>query len=92
VRGFAWSPVGRISRVEYSVDRGVTWQPAALREPNLPRAWTRWDFEWQARPGDHVILTRATDDGGNIQPAAIPWNAQGYGYNVPVPHPVKVTA
>jgi sulfane dehydrogenase subunit SoxC len=91
VRGFAWSPVGRISRVEYSLDRGVTWQPAALREPNIPRAWARWDFEWDARAGDHVILTRATDDQGNTQPASIPWNAQGYGYNIPVPHPVKVT-
>jgi sulfane dehydrogenase subunit SoxC len=91
VRGLAWSPVGRISRVEYSLDRGATWQPAALREPNLPRAWTRWDFEWDARPGDHAILTRAVDDQGHTQPAAIPWNAQGYGYNVPVPHPVKVT-
>jgi sulfane dehydrogenase subunit SoxC len=91
VRGFAWSPVGRISRVEYSLDRGATWQPAALREPNIPRAWARWDFEWDARVGDHVILTRATDNQGNMQPASIPWNAQGYGYNVPVPHPVKVT-
>ena len=91
VRGFAWSPVGRISRVEYSLDRGATWQAAALREPNIPRAWARWDFEWDARPGDHAILTRAIDDQGNTQPASIPWNAQGYGYNVPVPHPVKVT-
>jgi DMSO/TMAO reductase YedYZ molybdopterin-dependent catalytic subunit len=91
VRGFAWSPVGRISRVEFSVDRGAAWQPATLREPNIARAWVRWDFEWDARPGDHTILTRATDDQGNTQPATIPWNAQGYGYNVPVPHPVKVT-
>jgi DMSO/TMAO reductase YedYZ molybdopterin-dependent catalytic subunit len=91
VRGFAWSPVGRISRVEYSVDRGATWQPAFLREPNLARAWVRWDFEWDARPGDHVILTRAIDDQGNAQPPTMPWNAQGYGYNVPVPHPVKVS-
>ena len=91
VRGLAWSPVGRIRRVEYSLDRGATWAPAALREPNIPRAWTRWDFEWDARPGDHAILTRAVDDQGNTQPATMPWNAQGYGYNVPVPHPVKVS-
>src|SRR5262245_15879946 len=91
VRGFAWSPVGRISRVEYSLDGGATWRPAFLREPNLPRAWVRWDFEWDARPGEHVIIARAVDDQGNAQPASIPWNAQGYGYNVPVAHPVKVT-
>jgi DMSO/TMAO reductase YedYZ molybdopterin-dependent catalytic subunit len=89
VHGFAWSPAGQISKVEYSLDGGA-WQPATLREPNIARAWTRWDFEWDARPGDHVILTRATDDRGNTQPASIPWNAQGYGYNVPVRHPVKV--
>jgi sulfane dehydrogenase subunit SoxC len=91
VRGFAWSPAGRISRVEYSLDRGATWQPATIREPNIPRAWARWDFDWDARPGDHIIMTRAADDRGNHQPASIPWNAQGYGYNVPVPHPVKVS-
>ena len=90
VRGFAWSPVARISRVEVSLDRGGTWQPVELREPSTPRAWTRWDFEWNARPGEHVILTRAIDARGTTQPPSIPWNAQGYGYNVPVPHPVKV--
>ena len=90
VRGFAWSPVGRISKVEASLDKGATWRPVNLREPNIPRAWVRWDFEWDARPGEHVLLTRATDDQNNTQPATVTWNAQGYGYNVPVPHPVKV--
>lgn len=91
VRGFAWSPAGRISRVEVSLDRGASWQAAALREPNIPRAWVRWELPWDARPGDHVILSRAVDERGNAQPARISWNAQGYGYNVPVPHPVKVS-
>jgi sulfane dehydrogenase subunit SoxC len=90
LRGFAWSPAGRISRVEVSLDRGATWQPAALREPSIARAWVRWEFEWNAPAGEHAILTRASDDQGGTQPASIPWNAQGYGYNVPVAHPVKV--
>ena len=91
VRGVAWSPAGRIAKVEYSLDRGVTWRTASLREPNIPRAWVRWDFEWDAPRGEHVILTRATDEAGNSQPGSVPWNRQGYGYNVPVPHPVRVT-
>jgi len=91
VRGFAWSPVGRITRVEYSLDRGATWRGANLRDPNIPRAWVRWDFEWDAKPGDHTVMARATDDKGNTQPASIPWNRQGYGYNVPVAHPIKVS-
>ncbi|MGH2669028.1 MAG: sulfite oxidase, partial [bacterium] len=79
VRGFAWSPVGRIGRVEYSLDRGNTWRPAILREPNIARAWVRWDFEWDAGPGEHVLVTRAMDDQGGVQPASVTWNAQGYG-------------
>ena len=90
LRGFAWSPAGRITRVEVSFDRGATWTATALTEPNIPRAWVRWELEWDARPGAHTITTRATDDRGNTQPASMPWNAQGYGYNVPVPHPVQV--
>ena len=91
LRGFAWSPVARIARVDVSVDGGATWSPAALREPNIARAWVRWDFEWDARPGARTVLTRATDERGNTQPASMPWNAQGYGYSVPVPHPVQIT-
>jgi hypothetical protein len=64
LRGFAWSPAGRINRVEVSVDRGAAWRTATLREPNIPRAWVRRDVEWDARPGEHVILTRATDEHG----------------------------
>jgi sulfane dehydrogenase subunit SoxC len=90
VRGFAWSPQARIARVDVSVDRGATWRPATLREPNIERAWVRWDFEWDARSGEHAILTRATDALGHTQPSSVRWNPQGYGYNVPVPHPVKV--
>src|SRR5262249_20745295 len=91
VRGFAWSPFGRISRVEYSLDRGATWTPAALREPNIARAGAQWALAGPAPRGDPAPPTRAPDDRGNTQPATIPWNVQGYGYNVPVPHPVKVS-
>jgi sulfane dehydrogenase subunit SoxC len=73
-----------------SLDRDATWRPAALREPNIPRAWVRRNVEWGARPGDHAIVARAPDEQGQTQPSGIPWNAQGYGYNVPVPHPVTV--
>jgi sulfane dehydrogenase subunit SoxC len=90
VRGFAWSPQARIARVDVSVDRGATWRPATLRDPNIERAWVRWDFEWDVRSGEHAILTRATDALGHTQPSSVRWNPQGYGYNVPVPHPVKV--
>lgn len=90
VRGRSWSPFGRIANVEYSLDRGVTWKTATLREPNIARAWVRWDFEWDARPGDYGLKVRATDERGNTQPGIVPFNEQGYLYNAVVSHPITV--
>lgn len=90
LRGRSWSGVGKISRVEVSVDGGRTWQRARLREPNLPQAWTRWDLDWDAPAGDHRLLARATDSRGNTQPATIPFNQLGYLYSAVVEHPIHV--
>ena len=43
------------------------------------------------RPGEHTVMTRATDVEGNIQPEEIPFNEKGYLFNQPVPHPIRVT-
>lgn len=91
IRGRSWSGSGKIARVEYSLDEGKSWQPARLQEPNIGRAWVRWDFLWDARPGDHTIMVRATDEKGNTQPDKVPFNEQGYLYGAVVKHPVKVT-
>jgi hypothetical protein len=69
----------------------VTWQTARIRDRAAPRAWVRWEFEWDARPGDYVIRVRATDAQGTTQPFAVPFNEQGYLYNAVVSHPVTVT-
>lgn len=90
LRGRAWSPNGKIDRVEYSFDQGKSWQRARLREPNVSRAWVRWDAEWDARPGQHLIRVRATDETGNAQPERVPFNEQGYLYNAVVDHPITV--
>ena len=90
LKGRSWSPFGRIARVEYSLDGGKTWQPARLHEPNVARAWVRWDFGWNATAGSYEIRVRATDEQGNTQPDRVPWNDQGYLYNAVVGHPVTV--
>ncbi len=90
IRGRSWSPFGKISRVEYSVDRGITWQTAMLREPNISRAWVRWDFEWDAKPGSYSLRARATDEQGNRQPATVPFNEQGYLFNAVIGHPLTI--
>jgi len=90
LKGRSWSGYGKIAKVEVSLDRGVTWQPARMREPNLAQAWVRWAVDWDARPGSYSLRARATDDKGHTQPAGVPFNQQGYLYWAVVGHPVTV--
>ena len=91
LRGFAYSPEGAVARVEWSADDGP-WAPARMigSPEALPLAWARFEFEWEATPGSHVIRTRATDAAGNTQPLEGVYNAKGYLLNVALPHPVEV--
>ncbi len=66
--GLAWSGRGRITAVDVSFDGGVSWRPAALEEPVLPKCLTRFrlPFEWN---GEELLLqSRATDETGYTQP------------------------
>jgi hypothetical protein len=76
--------------VEVSLDRGLTYREARLREPNIEQAWVRWDLDWDAEPGSYSLRARATDERGNMQPAVVPWNDQGYLYDGIVGHPVTI--
>lgn len=90
LRGRSWSGHGKIRKVDVSLDRGISWQPARLREPNIEQAWVRWDLDWNPQPGSYSLRARATDDQGNEQPAATPWNDQGYLYGGIIGHPITV--
>lgn len=90
LRGRSWSGHGRIARVEVSFDRGITWRPARLRDPNISQAWVRWEIEWDAQPGQYSLRARATDERGNTQPVSVPFNEQGYLYGAIVGHPITV--
>ena len=91
IHGYAHSPHGPIQRVEWSLDSGATWFDAAVRKGQAQYSWARFEFEWDAQPGDHTLMTRATDAAGNTQPDQIPFNEKGYLFNQPVPHPVRVS-
>jgi sulfane dehydrogenase subunit SoxC len=68
IRGIAWSGRGLIRRVDVSIDGGRTWKPAALQQPVLPKAHTRFRhlWQWDGRPAE--ILSRAVDETGYVQP------------------------
>ena len=90
LRGRSWSGQGKITQVEVSLNNGITWQSARLREPNLEQAWVRWDIDWDARPGNYKLQARATDERGNKQPLSVPFNQKGYLYWGVVTHSIRV--
>ncbi len=91
IHGYAQSPDGPMRRVEWSLDAGQTWRDASVLDSQVQYSWARFDFEWDAPPGNHTVMTRATDAAGATQPDQIPFNEKGYLFNQPVPHPVQVT-
>jgi sulfane dehydrogenase subunit SoxC len=68
ITGLAWSGHGRIAKVEVSTDGGKTWKEANMSEPALPKAQTRFQInsEWDGKPTK--IVSRSTDEKGNVQP------------------------
>lgn len=90
IRGIARSPHAPIARVTWSANGGGNWQEAALIPPNIKYAWVRFELTWEATPGKHFLMTRAFDEAGNVQPMRIPFNREGYLFNMVYPHPVVV--
>jgi sulfane dehydrogenase subunit SoxC len=68
ISGIAYSGKGRISRVQVSADGGTSWAEAALQEPVLSMAFTRFRMPWRWSGGTAVLQSRAWDEGGNAQP------------------------
>ena len=68
ISGMAWSGRGRIAKVEVSADRGATWAEAALSEPVLDKAVTRFRMAWRWDGSPSVLMSRAVDETGAAQP------------------------
>jgi sulfane dehydrogenase subunit SoxC len=68
ISGLAWSGYGKITQVDVSADGGKTWAPAALQQPVLSMALTRFRAPWRWNGGPAVLQSRATDETGYVQP------------------------
>ena len=51
IHGYAHSPEGQISRVDWSVDGGATWKEATVSGNQPDYSWARFEFEWEATSG-----------------------------------------
>jgi DMSO/TMAO reductase YedYZ molybdopterin-dependent catalytic subunit len=83
IRGHAWAD-GVVTKVEWSLDFGQTWQEAELDAPVNRYAWQHFRAGMEPpRPGYYEVWVRATDDRGRSQPITTPgWNPRGYGNNM----------
>jgi len=68
ISGIAYSGNGRIARVMVSADGGHSWGEAALQEPVLSKAFTRFRMPWRWDGAPAVLQSRAWDEAGNVQP------------------------
>jgi len=78
IKGLAWTGRGRITRVDVSTDRGATWVPAELQAPILSKSTVRFRHLWNWDGRETVILSRAVDETGYVQPTIHQlWEARG---------------
>jgi DMSO/TMAO reductase YedYZ molybdopterin-dependent catalytic subunit len=83
VSGFAWAGESFITKVDVSMDNGSAWFPAKLGKERERYAWQSFEYEFNiTEPGSYLLMSRATDDKGNVQPVAPQWNPSGYLWNV----------
>lgn len=82
VHGAAWAGEADVTRVDISTDGGQTWSPAELGPDHAKYAWRLWKYSWTPKKsGDYVIMSRATDGDGRVQPSQAAWNPSGYLWN-----------
>ena len=76
ISGIAYSGTGRIAKVMVSADGGRSWAEAALAEPVLSKAFTRFRMPWRWDGGAAILQSRAWDEAGNVQPTRAQFVAQ----------------
>jgi hypothetical protein len=66
--GFVLNDGSQVKSVEVKVDNGP-WQPVRMHTGNTKYSWKLFTYEWNnPTPGDHTIVSRATDANGVVQP------------------------
>jgi DMSO/TMAO reductase YedYZ molybdopterin-dependent catalytic subunit len=84
IAGIAFAGDRGISKVEVSVDGGVTWKTTIVKDPLSKYTWVLWTSGFTAADkGDYKIIVRATDKTGQIQTSELeePFPNGAGGYN-----------
>jgi DMSO/TMAO reductase YedYZ molybdopterin-dependent catalytic subunit len=92
VFGTAWAGETEVIEVAVSTDGGQSWAKAEFLDPIQRHAWRRWKFDWLTpkQPGKYILLARARDATGGVQPDKHDQNHGSYVINHPLPIEVFV--
>jgi DMSO/TMAO reductase YedYZ molybdopterin-dependent catalytic subunit len=83
ITGFAWAGESSIAKVDVSMDNGASWVQARLGKEREKYAWQSFEYEFAIpKPGSYLLMSRAMDLQGRVQPVAPQWNPSGYLWNV----------
>jgi len=68
ISGLAWSGGGAVRRVEVSTDGGKRWNDAEIKGTPQRMAHTRFGYQWNWDGAEAELLSRCTDELGQVQP------------------------
>lgn len=80
IRGHAWAGELVVTKMEYSIDFGSTWQNCIIKKPVNRLAWQHFSASIAfPKKGYYEVWARATDSQAMVQPMLLPgWNPKGY--------------
>ena len=91
-RGIAFGGDTGVARVDLSVDRGKTWQPAKLGKDEGKYSFRQWQANFTLpSAGNYTLMVRCTNSNGVAQPGRPNWNPSGFMRNVIEATPVVVS-
>jgi len=82
LRGIAFDGGTGIKSVAVSTDDGKSWTDAKLGQDLGKYSFREWTLPVTLAAGPHVLMARATSNGGKTQPLQPLWNPAGYLRNV----------
>ena len=93
VRGIAFGGLHGLKRVLFSADGGQNWTEAALGKDYGKYSFRQWQTTVQfPQGGSKVLMARAVDTAGQMQPLSPNWNGSGFLRNVVETVDIQVVA
>ena len=91
LKGIAFDSGTGLKAVEVSLDGGKTWKDASLGKDLGRFSFREWRLPVSfARKGSAVVMVRASNTSGEVQPLTADWNPAGYRRHVVESYPVTI--